>query len=210
MTSQLGSGWESNFETFDKIPMASASIGQVHRATLSSSHPTNPNLAVAVKVQFPGIHSSIISDLDNLSLLLKTSALLPRGLYLDNTINVMRGELADECDYVKEAESGRRFKRYLEEREEPFFEVPKVIDELSTAQVLTTEMMCGKPLSVIKDFDQGMRNKVRRQDLFDLDRQLYQVWRLIYPSLSRGPFRTPHRSEQPSSVFAFSSSSNSG
>lgn len=135
--------------------MAAASIGQVHRAILKST-----GKEVAVKVQFPGIHDSITSDLNNISLLLRTSAILPRGLYLNNTISVFRGELADECDYVLEAENQRKMKRFLEDQNEQFFEVPAVIDELSTMRVLTTEIQPGKPLSQIKQFDQALRDKV--------------------------------------------------
>ncbi len=154
MRAELGPGWESSFSSFTRLPLASASIGQVHSATLSSDN----NLPVAVKIQFPGVQSSISSDLDNLSLLLRTSALLPRGLFLDNTLKVMRGELVDECDYIKEAENGRRMKEYLKDDE--FFEVPTVIEELTTGKVLTTEMMSGKPLSQIKGFSQELRDKV--------------------------------------------------
>jgi aarF domain-containing kinase len=154
MRSELGPDWEASFAEFERIPVASASIGQVHKAKVASS-----NLPVAVKVQFPGIASSITSDLDNLSILLKTSALLPRGLYLDNTLAVMRGELADECDYLKEAESGRRFRVLLKDDE--LFEVPEVVDELCTSRILTTEMMSGRPLSEIKHLSQETRDKVR-------------------------------------------------
>jgi len=144
--------------------MAAASIGQVHRAVLKST-----GKEVAVKVQFPGIHNSITSDLNNISLLLRTSAILPRGLFLNNTISVFRQELADECDYIMEADSQRKMKRYLEEQGEEFFEVPAVIDELSTQRVLTTEIQPGRPLSQIKDFDQAMRDKVcSLYVLFDL------------------------------------------
>jgi aarF domain-containing kinase len=133
--------------------MASASIGQVHSAVLAST-----GMPVAVKVQFPGVEDSISSDLNNLSLLLRGSAVLPRGLFLNNTVKVFRGELADECNYEKEAENGRRMREYL--KDEPFFEVPRVVEELSTRRVLTTELMSGRPLSEIKGFSQELRDKV--------------------------------------------------
>lgn len=135
--------------------MAAASIGQVHAATLKNGR------RVAVKVQFPGVEDSISSDLNNLSLLLRGSAVLPKGLFLNNTVKVFRGELADECNYDKEAENGRRMKQFLED--ESFFEVPEVIDELSTRRVLTTELMSGRPLSEIKGFSQELRDKVSRR-----------------------------------------------
>ena len=154
MSSELGSDWQSIFSSFDRTPIASASIGQVHRATLASS-----NTPVAIKIQFPGIASSIHSDLNNLSILLRTSSLLPKGMYLQNTIAVMRRELEDECDYVREGAAGKRFTELLTDDE--FFLVPRVIDEATTGKVLTTEWADGRPLSRMKAMSQATKDKVR-------------------------------------------------
>ena len=153
MSTEFGSEWHSIFSSFDRVPFASASIGQVHRGVLASS-----DTAVAVKVQFPGIASSINSDLANLSLLFRSSALLPKGLYLQNTIAVMRRELEDECDYIREGDAGKRFEGFL--RNDEFFVVPKVVDAATTGKVLTTEWMSGKPLSRIKGMSQETRDRV--------------------------------------------------
>lgn len=155
MSTELGADWQKIFSSFDRVPIASASIGQVHRATMRDT-----GLTVAVKIQFPGIASSIDSDLGNLSLLLRSSALLPKGLYLQNTIAVMKRELEDECDYIREAESGRRFSELLKGHD--FFRVPTVVNEASTGKVLTVEWMDGKPLSRIKGLSQEARDKVSR------------------------------------------------
>ncbi|NXD32249.1 COQ8B kinase, partial [Spelaeornis formosus] len=153
MSEELGSEWQSLFSSFDRTPVASASIGQVHRAVLAST-----GTPVAVKIQFPGIAGSINSDLANLSILIRSSALLPKGLYLQNTIAVMRRELEDECDYVREAASGKKFTEFL--ADDPFFVVPKVIDEATTGKVLTTEWMSGKPLSRMKGMSQEIRDTI--------------------------------------------------
>ena len=152
MRDELGNDWESLFTNFERVPVAAASIGQVHRGVLASTGET-----VAIKIQFPGISSSINSDLANLSILIRSSALLPKGLYLQNTIAVMRRELEDECDYIREGESGKRFGDFL--ANDPVFDVPRVIDEASTGKVLTTEWMGGKPLSKIKGMSQETRDK---------------------------------------------------
>ncbi|WVW86628.1 hypothetical protein I302_108681 [Kwoniella bestiolae CBS 10118] len=153
MREEFGPDWQSLFTTFDRTPIASASIGQVHRATLASTGED-----VAVKIQFPGVASSIESDLNNLSLLLRSSALLPKGLYLQNTIAVMRRELQDECDYVKEAAAGRKFADLLED--DGYFSVPTVVEEGTTGRVLTTSWMDGKPLSKVRGLSQEARDRI--------------------------------------------------
>jgi len=152
MVTELGKDWKSLFGAFDRIPVASASIGQVHRATLPDGTP------VAVKIQFPGVAGSINSDLANLSILLRGSAVLPKGLYLQNTIAVMRRELEDECDYIREGAAGQRFHEYL--KNDPVFEVPQVIESATTSKVLTTEWMSGRPLSRMKDMTQETRDRI--------------------------------------------------
>lgn len=169
MSTELGSEWSKLFATFDRTPIASASIGQVHRATLQSGE------EMAVKIQFPGIRDSITSDLSYLAPLLASSSILPRGLYLQNTIAVMKRELADECDYLKEAEAGRRFGAYLDG--DDYFDVPKVIDEACTERVLTTSWMPGKPLSRMKGMSQASRDNVSRPSVSELKVDWHQ-----YPS----------------------------
>lgn len=89
MTSSLGPSWLKQFSSFDRVPFAAASIGQVHSATLSAaSSPTGKEEPVAVKIQFPNIVNSIESDLGYVKLLLTAGSLLPKGLFLDRTIQV--------------------------------------------------------------------------------------------------------------------------
>ncbi|MCJ1306890.1 hypothetical protein MMC25_000534 [Agyrium rufum] len=137
LASNLGDDWRSLFSSFDEKPIAAASIGQVHSAVLASS-----GESVAVKVQYPGVATSIDSDLNNLSLLLTASRLLPKGLYLDKTIANARTELAWECDYEREAAAATKFYDLLGDDIETFT-VPKVISEASRKQVLTLQFMSG-------------------------------------------------------------------
>lgn len=91
MTSSLGPNWVSNFVSFDRLPFAAASIGQVHSAVLApDASPTGQPEPVAVKIQFPNIAESIDSDVSYIKLLLTAGKLLPRGLFLDKTIKVCR------------------------------------------------------------------------------------------------------------------------
>ncbi|KAJ7886659.1 ABC1 family-domain-containing protein [Mycena leptocephala] len=109
LTAALGPSWSSFFTSFDRIPFAAASIGQVHAATLPRTCPHRREARVAVKVQFPNIASSIASDLGYVSMMLTAGRMLPKGLFLDRTMEVMKQELADECSYTREASFIRAF-----------------------------------------------------------------------------------------------------
>ncbi|KAB8576184.1 hypothetical protein FH972_025712 [Carpinus fangiana] len=143
LSANLGSEWKDLFSSFDDVPIAAASIGQVHKAVLAST-----GTPVAVKIQYPGVATSISSDLNNLSLLLTASRLLPKGLFLDKTIANARVELAWECDYERERTYQTQFRELLAD-ETPTFTVPRVIEEACGPQVLTAEFMNGK--GVTKD-----------------------------------------------------------
>ncbi|KAL8946268.1 MAG: hypothetical protein Q9222_007313 [Ikaeria aurantiellina] len=157
LASNLGSDWRDLFSSFEEKPIAAASIGQVHSATIKSS-----GTRVAVKVQYPGVANSIDSDLNNLALLLTASRLLPKGLYLDKTIANARTELAWECDYMREAECGRRFRQLLQDERDTFV-VPSIIEEASGAQVLTAELMNGVGVTKAKNFTQEQKDWIGTQ-----------------------------------------------
>ncbi|KAI9008072.1 ABC1 family-domain-containing protein [Gaertneriomyces semiglobifer] len=152
LANELGKNWRDKFESFDLMPIAAASIGQVHKAVLKNGR------TVAVKVQYPGVANSIDSDLDNLRTLILFSNFLPKGLYLDNTIRVARKELAWECDYLREAEGMRRFAELT--RGSSGLSVPSVHFDLSTRQVLTTDFVNGLPIGSLSDLPQHTRNSI--------------------------------------------------
>lgn len=152
LASNLGADWRDLFASFDEKPIAAASIGQVHSATLKSS-----GKRVAVKVQYPGVANSIDSDLSNISLLLTASRLLPKGLYLDKTIANARIELGWECDYIREAEMGERFRQLLAD-ETDTFHVPVIMKEASGAQVLTAEFCEGIGVTKVQNFTQEQKD----------------------------------------------------
>lgn len=159
LASELGSNWRRLFDSFEEKPMAAASIGQVHAAVLKSN-----GQRVAVKVQYPGVAASISSDLNNLSLMLTASRLLPKGLYLDKTIANARVELAWECDYVREADCAKRFKQLLSD-EIDIFTVPTIYDEASGKHVLTMERMEGKAVTKMQNLGQDQKDWIGTQIL---------------------------------------------
>lgn len=149
---ELGPQWREHFAEFEEIPFAAASIGQVHRARLPDGRP------VAVKIQYPGVAQSIVSDLENLRTLLLLSQLLPKGLFLENSIQVAQRELVWECDYSREAVFMDRFREWL--GDEADFVVPQVYRELSTGKVLTADYLPGVPVNRLTDSSQEVRDRV--------------------------------------------------
>ncbi|XP_031559733.1 atypical kinase COQ8B, mitochondrial-like [Actinia tenebrosa] len=152
MKNEFGNDWKSKLAEFDEKPFAAASIGQVHRGVLHDGR------QVAIKIQYPGVAQSIDSDIDNLMTVLKMTKLAPEELYAESAIAVARRELAWEVDYIREANNSKRFRKLLENDSK--FYVPEVIDELSSKQVLTTELIEGKPLDKIADLGQDVVNEV--------------------------------------------------
>ena len=117
------------FEFFDEKPFAAASIGQVHLAQVKGAQDK-----VAVKIQYPGVAESIQSDIDNLMGILNVAQLLPKGMYADNVVRVLKVELLDECDYLREAQCMLKFSKILQN--DSVFSVPKVNTDLSTKNIL--------------------------------------------------------------------------
>ncbi|KAK7416446.1 hypothetical protein QQZ08_011997 [Neonectria magnoliae] len=152
LAANLGADWRELYSDFEEKPIAAASIGQVHKAVLKSN-----DQRVAVKIQFPGVADSINSDLDNLGILLTATKLLPKGLYLNKTIDNARLELGWECDYLREAECATRYKELLGAQQDVFL-VPAVYPEASGKQVITMDWMDGTGVTRISSFKQEQRD----------------------------------------------------
>lgn len=159
LKANLGPEWRELFSEFEETPIAAASIGQVHKARLKAN-----DRRVAVKIQFPGVADSINSDLDNLSILLTATKLLPRGLYLNKTIDNARLELGWECDYEREAVCAKRYKELLA-GEQDVFEAPTVYPEASGKHVLTMDFLDGVGVTRVKSFTQEQRDWIGTQIL---------------------------------------------
>jgi predicted unusual protein kinase regulating ubiquinone biosynthesis (AarF/ABC1/UbiB family) len=147
---ELGRPLQDVFLEFCETPVASASIGQVHRAI------THDGRAVAVKVQYPGVAAAIMADLDNAGLLFGAMGMLFPGLDPEPLVAELRERLAEELDYQLEAANQRLFADHY--RGHPFIHVPDVVDELSAARVLTTELAEGERFEVLETWDQAERD----------------------------------------------------
>ncbi len=81
-----------------------------------------------MKIQYPGVAKGIESDINNLVAIMNVWNILPEGLFVNEFIEVAKRELSWEVDYVREAESTRRFKSLL--KDNPDYKVPEVIGKL--------------------------------------------------------------------------------
>jgi predicted unusual protein kinase regulating ubiquinone biosynthesis (AarF/ABC1/UbiB family) len=133
---ELGSDPEELFLDWSEVPVAAASIGQVHRAVLRDGR------VVAVKVQYPGVDKAIHSDLENAQLLygMFSQFALP-SLDVKAMIDEVRARMVEELDYRVEAKSQQEFAKYYEDH--PFIRIPVVLPEYSARRVLTSEWVEG-------------------------------------------------------------------
>jgi len=163
---ELGDRPERVFAEWDPVPIAAASIGQVHRAI------TRDGRAVAVKVQYPGIARSITSDLRNVGLLRRIVGAAFPGLDTRSLVDELGDRLQEEVDYLREAESQEMFARYYDGH--PYIQVPHVLPKLSTARVLTSELVSGST------FDELQTWSGQEKDL-----AAETIYRFVFRSLYR-------------------------
>jgi len=160
----LGSRWRARFAQFDPQPVAAASIGQVHRATLSDG------TQVAVKVQYPGIADVMAADVRALSLALRATSLVARGMAMPPLVAELRTRLTEELDYEQEAHSQNLFaKAYAGD---PDVTVPRVLE--ATRRVMVSQWLAGT----------GFAQLALSGSQADRDRagQLYQRFFLVSPT----------------------------
>ncbi len=146
---ELGTKISKAFNSFDEKPLASASIGQVHRAELHSGKP------VAVKVQRPGIAKKFMDDLDTLDELtaLAVKHLETAKTYaIDEVFAELRRILINELDYKKEAQNLKTLKRNLQQFDNLI--IPAPVDDYSSTRVLTMEFVSGKKITSLSPLRQ--------------------------------------------------------
>jgi ubiquinone biosynthesis protein len=147
VTGELGRPLEEVFTSFEKEPVAAASIAQVHRARLLDGRD------VAVKVQYPGISSLIEADLDALEAIFEAVARLEPGIRLQPIADYLRWTLPLELDFVREAGAIADLRRVLAERDDVV--VPEVIGELTTERLLVMDYVEGVKITDVEALERA-------------------------------------------------------
>ena len=132
---ELGKAPDELFSHFERRPIASASIGQVHLAKLHDGS------KVAVKVQYPDIEEIVRRDLNTLRRIFRIVEWFIPYQGLEELYREIRAIVMEELDYRAEAENAKRIAANFEGRTDVAF--PRVVGELSTTRVLVTHFESG-------------------------------------------------------------------
>jgi ubiquinone biosynthesis protein len=147
---ELGAPLEQLFASFDVEPLASASLGQVHAATLPDG------TRVAVKVQRPDVREQVETDLDIVTTQARTFAGRPEFEERYDVVGIadeFARALHDELDYLTEARNAERLRSLFEGDDSVFF--PRVHWEWTTTRVLTLDLVEGIPLNRSERLDEA-------------------------------------------------------
>ncbi|MCZ8326357.1 MAG: AarF/ABC1/UbiB kinase family protein [Sphingomonadaceae bacterium] len=166
LQAEWGKDWRRRFARFEATPVAAASIGQVHRATLPDGR------VLAIKVQYPGVAASIDADVDNVATLLRLSGLLPDTLDVAPLLAEAKRQLREEADYLREAEQMRRYGALLADH--PAFVLPAPVVELSGERVLAMDFLPGQPIETLLQASQDVRDSAMAALLELVLRELFE------------------------------------
>ncbi|MDF2984001.1 MAG: putative unusual protein kinase [Devosia sp.] len=139
LDAQLGTKWRQRFLSFDDSPIASASIGQVHKGVWSDGR------EVAVKIQYPGADEALRADLKTMRRMVSIFKQLSPGADVQGVVDELIERTEMELDYRLEADNQRAFAKAY--KDHPHFVVPAVI--ASAPKVVIAEWIDGISLAQI-------------------------------------------------------------
>ncbi len=154
MAAELGPEWEGKFASFEREAAASASLGQVHRAT------SRDGRALAVKLQYPDMQSAVEADLAQLGVLFSIHRRLRPAVETSEILQEISARLREELDYGLEAKHMRLYGIIFDG--DPLIRVPEVLPELSSARLLTMTWLDGRRLLDYKTHPLEERNRIAR------------------------------------------------
>jgi predicted unusual protein kinase regulating ubiquinone biosynthesis (AarF/ABC1/UbiB family) len=162
MAGELGTDWQSKFASFGQEAAAAASLGQVHRATL------HDGTAVACKLQYPDMASTVEADLRQLRLAMSLYKRMDSAIQSDDIYTEISDRLREELDYRREAAQMKLYGLMLGSEE--LVDIPKPIESHSTGRLLTMTWLEGKGLQ--SRLDAGMALEERNR----LARAIFNAW----------------------------------
>lgn len=158
---ELGRDPDDIFARFERQPVASASIGQVHLAKLHDGS------EVAVKVQHPDIESIVESDLRTLRRIFSIVGYFVQYEGLDEVYREIRTIILEELDFCAEADNAERIAKNFRSRRDAAF--PRPIADLCTDRVLTTHFEPGCKVSDLGGLaSAGVDRKVLARQVVEL------------------------------------------
>jgi predicted unusual protein kinase regulating ubiquinone biosynthesis (AarF/ABC1/UbiB family) len=152
MTAELGPNWATRFRSFEPSAAASASLGQVHRAT------GHDGRALAVKLQYPDMQSAVEADLNQLRFAFSIHARLDPAVDTTEILKEIAARLREELDYELEARHMQLYGAIF--ANEAAIRVPTVAPQLSTRRLLTMTWLEGRKLLEHKADPLEDRNRI--------------------------------------------------
>ena len=154
MRAELGADWEARFQNFAPESAASASLGQVHRATGPDGR------RLAVKLQYPDMQSAVEADVNQLRVVFAIHARMDPAVDTGEILQEISARLREELDYELEAKHMALYAAIF--RNDPLIRVPEVVSALSTKRLLAMTWAEGRPLLDYKQASLEDRNQIAR------------------------------------------------
>jgi predicted unusual protein kinase regulating ubiquinone biosynthesis (AarF/ABC1/UbiB family) len=152
MVAELGPDWEKKFASFEPQATASASLGQVHRATAHDGQ------RLAVKLQYPDMQSAVEADVNQLKIVFQIHARMDAAVDTREMLTEIAARLREELDYGLEARHTALYRLIF--KDDPSIRVPDVRPELSSKRLLTMSWLDGRKLIEFKQSPLADRNRI--------------------------------------------------
>ncbi len=152
MKAELGADWQSRFSAFEQDAAHAASLGQVHRASALDG------TKLACKLQYPDMQSAVEADLSQLRVAFSIYRRMDTALDPSQMAVEIGDRLREELDYTREAAHMRLYGAML--ADVSHVTVPRVVEDLSTARLLTMTWLEGTPVLNVKDAPLEQRNSL--------------------------------------------------
>ncbi len=157
-----GKKMDELFIDFQDKPIGSASVAQVHKATLRPKNDGDMPVPIVIKVQYPEVAELFDADLSNLEI--ATRLFAPENMEVAKSL---RKRHENELDFRKEANNLRECTRDMQQYgvEPSLVRIPRVVDDICTQHVLAMEYLEGVSLSdAIKDEQDRVAKALGRKD----------------------------------------------